>query len=88
MRVDEFAFGFPPNIFKKKVGETTYSLNLIPLGGYVKIFGENGLEEEELKKLSDHEKNRLFGNKPWWQRIIVLCGGVAFNIFGAIILFL
>jgi regulator of sigma E protease len=42
MRVDEFAFGFPPRLFSKKIGETLYSFNMIPLGGYVKIFGENG----------------------------------------------
>jgi regulator of sigma E protease len=87
MRVDEFAFGFPPRLLSKKKGETTYSINLIPLGGYVKIFGENGLDEEELKKLSDHDRKRLFGNKPAWQRILVLCGGVAFNIVCAAILF-
>ncbi len=87
MQVDEFAFGFPPSLFQKKFGETLYSLNLIPLGGYVKIFGENGLTEEELKKLSDVERKQLFGSKPWWQRIVVLCGGVLFNIIGAFILF-
>ena len=43
IRVDEFAIGFPPRIFswKKKGSETRYALNLIPFGGYVKIFGEN-----------------------------------------------
>ena len=39
MRVDEFAIGFGPNIFQKKVGETLYSLRIIPLGGYNKIAG-------------------------------------------------
>lgn len=87
MRVDEFAFGFPPTLLSKKFGETLYSLNLIPLGGYVKIFGENGLTEEEIKNLNEIEKKQLFGSKPWWQRIIVLCGGVLFNIIGALILF-
>jgi regulator of sigma E protease len=87
MRVDEFAFGFPPCLFKKKYGETVYSFNLIPLGGYVKIFGENGMSEEEIKNLNHEEKKQLFGSKPWWQRIIVLSGGVIFNIIGAFILF-
>ena len=41
MRVDEFSFGFPPKLFGFKKGETTYNINLLPLGGYVKIFGEN-----------------------------------------------
>ena len=42
VRVDEFAIGFPPRIFSFKRGETEYSLNLIPLGGYVRMPGENG----------------------------------------------
>lgn len=42
IRVDEFALGFPPTLLAKKVGETTYRLNLIPFGGYVKIYGEEG----------------------------------------------
>src|SRR5690606_14680366 len=42
MRVDEFAIGFPPRLFSIKNGETEYSINLLPVGGYVKIFGENG----------------------------------------------
>lgn len=87
MRVDEFAFGFPPRLLRKKIGETVYSFNLIPLGGFVKIFGENGLDEEEIKNLSENDKKKLFGSKPWWQRIIVLSGGVAFNILGAVLLF-
>jgi regulator of sigma E protease len=47
IRVDEFALGFPPKILSKKVGETEYCLNLIPLGGYVKIYGEDGEPEEK-----------------------------------------
>jgi regulator of sigma E protease len=87
MRVDEFAFGFPPALFRRKYGETVYSINLIPLGGYVKIFGENGLDGSEVAKLSDHEKKGLFSNKIWWQKIVVLAGGVMFNILAAVILF-
>jgi len=40
IRVDEFSFGFPPKLFGKKIGETTYNFNLLPLGGYVKIYGQ------------------------------------------------
>jgi len=50
MRVDEFSFGFPPKLFSKKIGETTYNINLLPLGGYVKIYGENGEDENENKE--------------------------------------
>ncbi len=78
MRVDEFAFGFPPRLFSKKIGETNYSFNLIPLGGYVKIFGENG-EENKIA--------RSFSSKSPFARILVLLGGVLFNILAAILLF-
>lgn len=50
IRVDEFAFGFPPKLFGIKKGETEYNFNALPLGGYVKIFGENGETEENIKK--------------------------------------
>ena len=48
IRVDAFAIGFPPKIYGKKVGETQYDLNLIPFGGYVKIYGEDGEENADL----------------------------------------
>jgi regulator of sigma E protease len=57
------------------------------LGGYVKIFGENGLSEEERDKLKPEEKKQLFGNKKISSRLLVLVGGVLFNILGAYILF-
>ena len=47
MRVDEFAFGFPPRLFSIKKGETEYSFNALPLGGYVKIHGENGSDNQD-----------------------------------------
>ena len=42
VKVEEFAFGFPPRLFSKKIGETKYGINLIPLGGYVRLHGEDG----------------------------------------------
>ncbi|OGZ02001.1 MAG: hypothetical protein A2430_00425 [Candidatus Liptonbacteria bacterium RIFOXYC1_FULL_36_8] len=50
VRVDEFGFGFPPKIWSKKIGETLYSLNILPFGGFVRIFGENREETEKEKK--------------------------------------
>ena len=46
IKVERFSLGFPPHIFSKKVGDTTYSIGIIPLGGYVKMLGENPEEEE------------------------------------------
>lgn len=70
MKVDEFGFGFPPRLFGIKRGETLYSINLVPLGGFVKIVGENG----------DNDDPQSFGHKPAWQRFIVLIAGVTMNV--------
>lgn len=83
MRVDEFAFGFPPHLFSIKKGETTYSFNMLPFGGYVSIFGENGDQNDIAKK-----DPRAFGNRPWWAQVVVLVAGVTMNMLLAWILFI
>lgn len=70
VKVEEFGIGYPPRIFGKKIGETIYSLNLIPLGGFVKLLGEEGNKEENVKD----PKN--FNNKPIYQRALIVLGGV------------
>lgn len=87
MRVDEFAFGFPPRLFSKKVGETTYAFNAIPLGGYVSIFGENGSEEDKKAHGATHHP-RAFANRPWWAQLLVLVAGVTMNMLLALFLFI
>lgn len=87
MRVDEFAFGFPPRIFGKKFGETTYAINAIPLGGYVSIFGENGSEEDKKSDGATHHP-RAFGNRPWWAQLLVLVAGVTMNMLLALFIFI
>jgi regulator of sigma E protease len=86
MRVDEFAFGFPPRIFSKKIGETVYAFNAIPLGGYVSIWGENGSEEDK-KENGAASNPRAFGNRPAWAQLIVLFAGVAMNMILALVIF-
>ncbi|MCX6752367.1 MAG: RIP metalloprotease RseP [Candidatus Nomurabacteria bacterium] len=83
IRVDEFGFGFPPKLFGKKYGETEYSLNLLPIGGFVKIFGENPDEENT----NGPDASRSFVNKPKWQQAIVLFAGVFANFLLAWLLF-
>lgn len=83
IRVDEFGFGFPPKLFGKKIGETEYTFNLLPLGGFVKIFGESIDEESE----SGEDKSRSLINKPKWKQAIVLTGGVLANFILAWLLF-
>ncbi|GIW66262.1 MAG: zinc metalloprotease [Candidatus Parcubacteria bacterium] len=67
--VEEFAIGFPPTLLRRKIGETIYSLNLIFLGGYVKLRGENDLNDPN-----------GFLNKPAWVKIIIVLAGVFFNL--------
>src|SRR3989344_1459730 len=80
IKVEEFGFGIPPRIFglwRDKRG-TLFSLNLLPFGGFVKIFGEEG------KEVSNPQS---FGSKPAWARASVLISGVLANVFLAYILF-
>jgi regulator of sigma E protease len=87
MRVDEFAFGFPPKLFSYKKGETTYAINAIPLGGYVAILGENGSEEDRADG-GARSNPRAFSNRPWWAQIITLLAGVTMNMLLAWIIFM
>jgi regulator of sigma E protease len=80
MIVEEFGFGIPPRIFAWKKGETTYSINALPIGGFVKIAGENGIE-------STTPLNKQFESKPWYVKSAVLVAGVICNVLLAIVLF-
>ncbi len=81
IRVDEFGLGFPPRLTSKKYGETEYSLNVIPFGGFVKIFGEDAHALEE--SVSEEDKKRSFSFKPKWIQALVLVAGISFNILFA-----
>jgi regulator of sigma E protease len=78
MRVDEFSFGFPPKLFGFKKGETSYNINLLPLGGYVKIYGENGEDS-----LDEKDSKRSFKNAPLYKQALVLVAGVTMNFLVA-----
>lgn len=84
VRVDAFSLGFPPKLLHKKIGDTDYRLSVVPLGGYVKLFGENPKDEVplELQPVS-------FSHHPLWHRFLIVLAGPAFNlIFAALALFL
>ena len=78
VRVEEFALGFPPTIYSQQKGETKYMINLIPFGGYVKMFGEDGT----------HQKNKdSFAYKNWLTKIFIVSAGVIMNlVLGALLL--
>lgn len=79
VRVEEFGIGFPPAIWKKKRGETVYSINIIPLGGFVKLYGEEG--EEHLKD------PRSFVSKSPFKKAIMILSGTMMNFLLALIIF-
>ncbi len=84
VRVDAFSLGFPPKLLHKKIGDTDYRLSVVPLGGYVKLFGENPKDEvpPELEPVS-------FSHHSLWHRFIIVMAGPVFNLlFAAVALFL
>ncbi len=84
--VEEFGLGLPPRIFGIKIGETLYSLNLLPFGGFVKVLGE---EEQELtgKKLSPTLMARTFARQKNWHKAAIVSAGVICNfILGWVII--
>lgn len=76
VKVEEFAFGFPPRLFSVRRGETEYSFNALPLGGYVKMLGEE-----------DPSDPRSFAARPAWVRLVILVAGSFMNIVLAFALF-
>ncbi len=77
MKVEEFGFGFPPRVFGIKCGETIYSINWIPFGGFVKIFGEDG---------EGRENPRSFAAASAKIRAGVIIAGVVMNFLLAVLL--
>lgn len=84
IRVEEFGWGLPPRIFGKKFGDTLYSINALPLGGFVKLTGEDLEDDASQESVVD---NRSFASKTPLQRAAVLVAGVSMNILLAITLF-
>jgi len=66
VKIEEFGIGYPPRIWGKKIGDTLYSINLLPLGAFVKIYGETGGLEE----------SHSFLNLKIWKRVLIVLGGV------------
>ncbi len=77
VQVEEFGIGYPPRLFGRKIGETIYSVNLIPLGAFVRIKGEEG-------GVDDY---RSFSNLKIWKRVLIVIGGVVAFWIASIIIF-
>ena len=86
VKVLKFSLGFGPKLVSRQYGETEYLISAFPLGGYVKMFGENPGELAE-ERLSPGELKRSFATRPVWQRFIIVAGGPVFNLIFAMFLF-
>lgn len=95
IKVEEFGIGFPPRAYGKKIGETIYSINWLPVGGFVKLYGEDDagggkpqVQSSKLKVKSsgEEDESRAFYTHPLWQRMLVVTAGVIMNVILAIIL--
>ncbi len=80
--VETFSLGFGPKIIKKKYGETLYCLSAIPLGGYVKMVGE-----EQGKTIAPEDIARSFTHKKLYQKMMIVAAGPVFNFLLAILIF-
>ena len=80
MKVLEFAFGFPPRLAGIRRGETEYTINWIPFGGFVRILGQ---DDFTIRQQGTGDP-RSFTSKPWWAQAIVLAAGVVMNFVLAI----
>lgn len=76
VEVEEFGFGFPPRLVGKKVGQTIYSINWLPLGGFVRLKGEDGVDKSK----------GSFGAAPYYKKAWILVAGVLMNVLAAYVI--
>ncbi len=83
VKVLKFSLGFGPKIFGKQYGETEYLISAFPLGGYVKMHGEQLTEDVE----PDEDIAGSFAHKPIWQRFLIVASGPIFNLLFSVLVF-
>ena len=77
-----FSLGFGPRLVGRKMGETEYQISVFPLGGFVKLVGENPGEE-----IKEEDRSRSFSAQPVWKRFLIVSAGPFFNFLLAIVFF-
>jgi regulator of sigma E protease len=80
VRVEIFSLGFPPKLVAKKWGETEYRISVVPLGGYVKLLGENPNDE-----VPPELESQSFIHHPLWHRALIVLAGPIFNLLFAVL---
>ncbi|MCX6394274.1 MAG: site-2 protease family protein [Solirubrobacterales bacterium] len=81
MKVERFALFFPPILLKKRIGSTEFALGTIPLGGYVRITGQNPIED-----VAQEDEDLSYANKAIWKRAFVIAAGPAANLVTCLVL--
>jgi regulator of sigma E protease len=84
VRVEVFSIGFGPKLFKKKWGDTEYAISAIPLGGYVKMFGDDPFTKDAIP---ENERSKSFTHKNKWARFWIVMGGPLANFILAFCIF-
>ena len=87
---ERFSLGMPPRLFGFRYGETDYCLGLLPIGGYVKMAGQEDVpmtDDERKEQYGSVPPERWFSNKPVWQRVIVIAAGPFMNLVLAVLLY-
>jgi len=82
VRVEKFSIGFPPSVYSRKVGDTTFSIGAIPLGGFVKMAG---FIDESMDQNTSGAPDE-FNSKPVWRRVIIIVAGVIMNLILAVVI--
>ncbi len=82
-----FSIGFGPRLFTKKIGETEFKLSAIPFGGYVEIAGSAEMGQGEQKEAQRRDEFS-FAVKPFYQKFLVMSGGILFNLIFAYFVFI
>lgn len=84
VQTPSFSIGFGPRLISKKIGETEFKISAIPLGGYVEMAGSAEIGQGE-QKLASSEDDRSFASKPFYQKLLIMFGGILFNLLFAYI---
>jgi len=84
IRVETFSVGFGPRLFGKRWGHTDYRVSAIPLGGYVKLGGDDSNAPLEGESAADIPEHEMFNLRPRWQRVLVALAGPVMNILTAL----
>lgn len=96
IKVEEFGFGLPPRLWGKKKGETIYSINWLPIGGFVKLYGEDEAgagriaplkHEKQKEKDKDKDHSRAYYDRSIGQRAAVVVAGVVMNTILAVVIY-